>query len=114
SPGTLARMRRAREIWVQIIRQFEKSGLTQDAFAAERGIPVGTLRGWIYKLRCDEEDTTPVLPVRVVGSTAPLARPSGGELPAIEVAVGELVVRFPLGTPASTIVEVVTLLRDRC
>lgn len=37
-------MRRAREIWVNVIRQFEKSGLKQEEFAAERKIPVGTLR----------------------------------------------------------------------
>jgi DNA-binding transcriptional regulator YiaG len=64
--GTLARMRRAREIWVQIVGQYEQSGLTQEAYAAQRGIPVATLRSWIYKLRHESDGAVPVLPVRVV------------------------------------------------
>jgi transposase-like protein len=110
-------MRRAREIWVQIIRQFEGSGLTQAEFARQRGIPAGTLAWWIHRLRRDGEEAPPVLPVRVVGSPAPTAREQDGETegPTIEVVLGDgLRLRFPAGTPAAVIAELVTQLRARC
>ena len=115
-------MRRARDIWVAIVGQFERSGLTQEAFADARNIPVGTLRSWIYRLRreCDErdraEEAAPILPVRVIASSAPVAR-QPGEAPAaaIEVVLGEMVrVRFPVGTAPSVIADVVALLHERC
>jgi hypothetical protein len=108
-------MRRARDIWVGIVGQYEKSGLTQEAFAEERNIPVGTLRSWIYKLRREPEKEAPLLPVRVIGSTALSARRSEDEAGAIEVDVGETVrLRFPPGTSPSVIAELVALLRTRC
>jgi len=109
-------MRRAREIWVNIIRQFERSGLKQEEFAAERKIPVGTLRGWIYRLRREqEEQATPLLPVRVIASTAPSARWSGDEAAVIEAVLGDGVrLRFPPSTPPSVVAEVVGLLRAQC
>lgn len=108
-------MRRAREIWVSIVGQYEKSGQTQEAFAAARGIPVGTLRSWIYKLRESEADSAPLLPVRVVASTAPSARQLGDEGGAVELVVDEsLRLRFPLGTTPAVIAEVTARLRARC
>ena len=32
-----------------IVAEYRKSGLTQEAFARRRRIPVGTLRSWIYR-----------------------------------------------------------------
>ncbi len=108
-------MRRAREIWVGIVEQYEKSGLTQEAFAEQRNIPVGTLRSWIYKLRREPEEDAPLLPVRVIASTAPSARRPDDEAGAIEVDVGEAVrLRFPSSTSPSVIAELVALLRARC
>lgn len=109
-------MRRAREIWVSIIRQFEGSGLTQEEFAEKRGLPVGTLRSWIYKLRREREDSAPFLPVRVIASTAPLARRADEEEGGvIEVEVGDaLRLRLPPGTPLASIAELVSLLRSQC
>ena len=109
-------MRRAREIWVSIIGQYEKSGQTQEAFAEARGIPVGTLRSWIYKLRQSGIDSTPLLPVRVIASTAPTARQreeeEGG---AVELVLDEsLRLRFARGTSAALIAEVTARLRARC
>ena len=108
-------MRQAREIWVGIIRQFEASGLTQGAFADERGIPVTTLRSWIYRLRREggAEESAPILPVRVVASTPP---PAGqlDEKAVVEIEVGDGVrLRFAATSPAF-IAELVSLLRARC
>lgn len=114
-------MRKARDIWVAIVGQFERSGLTQEAFAGERNIPVGTLRSWIYRLRRERDagatdESTPILPVRVIALTAPLARqPADAAGPPIEVVVGATVrVRFPANTPPSVVAEMVALLHERC
>ena len=94
-------MRRAREIWVQIVGQFNRSGLTQEAFADERGIPVATLRSWIYRLRRQEdEEDAPFLPVHVVASAAPKARDGGGVVGAIELEGRRLFELHP-GRPGS-------------
>jgi hypothetical protein len=102
--------KRTREIWRNLIGQFERSGKTQEEFAAERQIPVGTLRFWIYKLKREKQDReTSILPVRVIASTAPPARRPDDESAAVEV----LLVRFASGASSELIAEVVTRLR-RC
>ena len=108
-------MRRAREIWVQIVRQFERSGLTQEQYAEQRGMPVSTLRSWIYRLRDEDEEPAPLLPVRVISSPALAARRPEDDGAVIEVALGESVrLRFPTDTPPGVIAEVVAQLRARC
>ena len=110
-------MRYAREIWVQVVGQFEQSGLTQEAFAERRNIPVATLRSWIYRLRREraEAEGPAILPVRVIASTAPSARQWEAEAAAIEVELGEpLRLRFAASTAPATIAELVSLLRKPC
>src|ERR1700730_5064193 len=107
-------MRYTRDIWVQIVGQFLQSGLTQEEFPKQRGIPVGTLRSWIYKLRGEESKAADLLPVRVIASPALPAR-GGGDQPApVEVELESVRLRFPSGTAAGVIAEVVALLRARC
>jgi hypothetical protein len=107
--------RQAREIWVQIVRQFEKSGKQQEEYAKERGIPVGTLRSWIYRLRREQEDQAPLLPVRVIRSPALPARYPDDDGAAIEAELGDGVrLRFPRATPPAVIAEVIGLLRAKC
>ena len=33
----------------ELLTEFEKSGLTQTAFAEKHGLNIGTFRGWLYK-----------------------------------------------------------------
>ena len=102
--------RRTREIWRNVIRQLEQSGLTQEEFAAERKIPVGTLRSWIYRLKRErEEEGTAILPVRVISSRSPSASRSEENGAMVEV----MLVRFASGAAGDFIVEVVNRLR-RC
>ena len=108
-------MRYAREIWLQIVEQFESSGLTQEEYASQRGIPVSTLRSWIYKVRRERSEEAPLLPVRVISSAALLARQPADEGGGIEVQVGDAVrVRFPSTTTPAAIAELVGLLRAQC
>lgn len=86
-----------REFWVAIVDEFKRSELTQESFARRRGIPVTTLRSWIYKLRRERKATVSLVPVRVVASTALAARDAaaaGGEIE-IELRTG---VRLRLST----------------
>ena len=108
-------MRRARKTWVSIVQRFERSGLTQAAFANQLGVPVNTLRPWIYLLRREGQQSPPLLPVRVRASTVPSARqPSEEGAEAITVEVGEdLRLRVSASTPPNLIAELVSLLR-RC
>ena len=106
--------RRTREIWSNLIRQQQRSGKSDDEFAAERGIPVKTLQWWKWKLRSDGENAPSLLRVRVIASTAPTAwRPDAGDA-AIEVMFPDGVcVRFSGNAAAEIVVAVVSLLR-RC
>ena len=104
--------RRTREIWCNLVGQLERSGKTAEQFAAERQIPVGTLRSWIYRLKREKaEEATAILPVRVISS----ASPSGArdreddESGTVEV----VLLRFASGTVSERIAEVINRLR-RC
>ena len=103
--------RRTREIWQNLVRQYERSGKRQEEFAAEREIPVGTLRSWIYRLKRESaEEATSILPVRVISSASPsAARRPDDEGGAVEV----MLVRFASGTASELIIEVINRLR-RC
>lgn len=102
--------RRRREIWRNLIGQYERSGKKLDEFADERGIPVGTLKNWVYRIRREQaEPDASILPVRVVASTAPPARRPDEDGAAVEV----MLVRFAAGASSDFVAEVVTRLR-RC
>ncbi len=102
--------RRTREIWRNLIEQFERSGKSGEEFAAERQISVGTLRAWIYRLKCEkEEETASILPVRVIGSRSPSASRREDNEAAVEV----ILLRFASGAASEFIAEVVSRLR-RC
>lgn len=100
--------RKAREDRSKIVDEYERSGLTQQEFAERRGIPVSTLRSWIYRGRTAVGPTTTaprLLPVTVVVPPGPSA-PDRGHL--LELAIGDrIVLRFPAGTDARYLAELV-------
>lgn len=101
--------RRTREIWRNLVGQFERSGKKREEFAEERGIPVGTLKNWIYRFKREkEEKAAAILPVRVISSRSPTASQRDGGA-AVEV----VLVRFASGAASDFIADVVTRLR-RC
>lgn len=78
-------------------------------FAAEREIPVSTLKNWVYRIKHEkEEEASAILPVRVISSRSPTAS-QRDEGAAVEV----ILVRFASGTASDFIAEVVSRLR-RC
>ena len=104
--------RRTREIWQNLIKQFERSGKTQEQFATEREIPLAALRSWIYRLRRESAaQAAAILPVRVISSASPptARRPEDEGGAAVEV----VLVRFAAGTASEFVADVVARLR-RC
>lgn len=100
--------RKAREDRSKIVEEYERSGLTQQEFAERRGIPVSTLRSWIYRGRPTEgpKATAPrLLPVTVVVPPGPSTSGRGGLL---ELVIGDsIVLRFPAGTDPRYLAELV-------
>jgi hypothetical protein len=91
--------RRGRSFWGIAVEELGRSGLSHTAFADQRGLSVGTLRRWLYRFRAERVESTPLLPVRVVASTAPTARWQGGTDGLVEVELPTGVrLRFPTGT----------------
>jgi hypothetical protein len=43
-------MRRRRDEWTQVVEEFERSGLSHEAFCAQQRLNVGSFRGWLYRL----------------------------------------------------------------
>jgi hypothetical protein len=78
-------MHRGREFWVSTIAEFERSSLTQKSFAQRRGVALATLQWWLAKLRRERASSVSLVPVRVIASTAPMARGEAAADRAIEV-----------------------------
>ena len=98
--------RRPREFWSATVAELERSGERDREFAAKRGLTLVTLRYWIYRLRRERRKTVPIVPVRVVASTAPSARQPSDSSSTVEVELPSgLRVRFPAGTDEDYIVR---------
>lgn len=99
------------EEWRQLIAEFETSGLTQKEFAAEKDVSLSTMQYWLYKRakldsNFDVKARPQFLPVEVVASAAPLARPG-----TIEVALRSgLTVRFAAGVDTRYLAELLAAL----
>jgi len=61
----------------QLVGEYHNSGLTQEQFAAQAGLKIGTLRAWIYKKRpVASRPGGHFAPVRLV-DTLPVAKSPG-------------------------------------
>jgi hypothetical protein len=110
--GEARRMRRARSIWAELIRQYERSGKELEQWAAERKIPPKTLRWWMWRLRREQAEEVSLVPVRVVASTAPTARRPEEESAVIEAVLTDGVrLRFPVGVSSEAVAELIARLR---
>jgi hypothetical protein len=98
--------RQSRSYWKRLIDEFEESGLSQVRFAEERRVQVATLRYWVYRFR--RELTPALVPVRVVASTAPLARQGGVAAMTIEAELPSgLRLRIPTGADAEYVADLI-------
>jgi hypothetical protein len=103
--------RRGRAYWQPLIEELEQSGLTHAEFAAQRGIGVGNLRAWLYRLRREQKasgdacgGTVRMVPVHVAAASSAV----------LEVLVGRCTVRVgPQADPAA-VAALVTALEAGC
>lgn len=70
--------REARRGWAEIAEAWERSGESQTAFAAKRGIALETLRSWIYRRRRQRQPVSGarMVEVRVAPTVALAATPA--------------------------------------
>lgn len=105
-------MRRSRAQWVEIVEEFERSGLSHAAFCARERLNVGSFHGWLYRLRQGLErgkvarSATRLLPVRV---SAP---DTVGDEEVVELSVAGVVVRVRSSVDPVYVAELVGRLRD--
>ena len=95
------RTRRSRAEIEKIIREYRDSGLSQVAFAGERGLNLGTLRKWLAKERLGA-----LVPLREVKVTAEPADRVTIRLP------GGIDMEVPEGVDSNWIAKVVRGLRE--
>jgi hypothetical protein len=102
----MAKRRRGREFWAQLISEFESNGGREShaAFAARHGVLLLTFRTWLYRLRSERprrQKPVRVLPVTVIGRVDR----------EISVDCNGVALRFGVDTDPSYVVALVTALR---
>lgn len=108
-------MRRSREEWIEDVEEFERGNESHVEFCAQRGLNVGSFRGWLYRLRRERaqgkvaRSATRMVPVKVRAAAA--SQPSDG---AIEIAVPGAVLRVQIGADVKYVAELAAALASRC
>ncbi len=74
-----------RERWKKLVADYESCDLTQREFANERGISLGHLRYWIYRLRKESRPLVTVAAKSSDQAPAKGAAPAGSRLLAVRV-----------------------------
>ena len=104
--------RRSKAEWEELIRRYSESGLSQAKFATENGLGQEGLGYWVRKLRQRDQVGAAMLPVRVVASTALLARePEIDRAEIVAVLPDGIRLSFPRGTKPQMIAGVIMRLR---
>ena len=99
--------------WPSLIAEYEKSGLTQKEFTAQKQIPFSTFQYWSYRkskrLQLASNSSPKFLPVEVVASPALQTRAADTRL--VEVATRRgAIVRFEVGTDLRYVAELLAAL----
>ena len=87
------------KLWAKRMRAFERSGLSRRAWCAQEKVPLSTLDYWRLRLR-----RTAATLVPVVVDSVPVAKQ-------IEIAVGDVQLRLPVGVDADWLCRVLRGLR---
>jgi hypothetical protein len=99
----------------RVLGQLETSGLTLAEFGRRTGIAEKRMRWWRKRLGKRSRSCAKALamvPVRIKVPAAPSS--AAPAAPPIEVVVGDLVVRIPVGFDAETLARLVGVLRPAC
>lgn len=86
-------------LWAKRMRAFERSGLSRRAWCAQEKVPLSTLDYWRLRLR-----RTAATLIPVVVDSVPVAKQ-------IEIAVGDVQLRLPVGVDAEWLCSLLRGLR---
>jgi transposase-like protein len=67
----LKAQQKRREKWVEVVEEYERSGLTQAEFVARRGVALSTLQSWLRRWRAQRPGAVRLLPVEVEPTPGP-------------------------------------------
>jgi hypothetical protein len=101
-----------REKWVEVVEEYERSGLTQAEYVARRGVALSTLQSWLRRRRRAQR-TGPVrlLPVEVAPTPPPGKPASEGSTPLEVVVPGGVRLYVAPGTDVGYVAKLVEALR---
>lgn len=100
-----------REKWVEVVEEYERSGLTQAEFVERRGVALSTLQSWLRRRRAQRAGPVRLVPVEVM-PTPPSATPAPEGSTALEVVVpGGVRLCIAPGTDVGYVAQLVEALR---
>lgn len=110
----MAATRATREQWRRRVSAWSASGLACKQFAVQAGVSPSTLAWWKWKLSSEGErfDGT-ALPFAEVTSLVVAPEERSGEAAPIELRVGDVGVRVPVGFDGTTLARVLDVLEAR-
>ena len=111
--------RRSRDEWAAVVEEYRRSGKSRSAFAREKRINSNTLAWWVSELsrsgvgtakstKEGTESDVRLVPVSIV------EREPAGAAEGLEISFGDTVVRFPAGTDAAYVGQVLLEVRALC
>ncbi len=99
--------KRDRAFWERVVADYERGRQTHLEVANRHGVKLGTLQGWLYRLRREAKKVR-MLPVKVTVTPSAPAR-------VMELASGGAVLRFEVGADPAYVARLVDALeRARC
>lgn len=99
--------------WEALLVEYRQSGLSQKEFVAKHDLSLSTFQFWLYKQSkrksvLDSNSSASFVPIEVVASAAPKARPAS----AVEIALeGGPTIRFTVGTDPKYLAVLLRALR---
>lgn len=101
-------MRQTRAIWTRRVEQWQRSGLSGAAFAAQLGVKEATLRHWKWQLSRRAQRPSAGF-IEVLADSRSLAT----EAHSLEVVAGELRVVVPVGFDEDTLRRLLRVVEGR-
>jgi len=109
--------RRSRAEWELLVTEMEASGQSVARFSARRGLKPETLQWWRWQLRRASPvagNARPTIRLLPVGMVESAASADVGTPALVEVFLGDIGVRVPVGTEPGYVAALIAALRGRC
>ncbi|WP_095982142.1 IS66 family insertion sequence element accessory protein TnpA [Melittangium boletus] len=108
----MSEKRQQREKWIEVVEEYEGSGLTQAQFVAQRGVALSTLQSWLRRRRAQRTGGVRLLPVEVVPTASPVRTDREASAPLeVELPSGVRLAVAP-GTDVKYVAQLVEALRS--